>query len=322
MNVLAYDNTALSNFKRCARYSYFRDVKHWVPDMPSAPLAFGSSWGRTLDVVFEMLCGPARLPMADIFDQAMLAFEHEWTDLGMPSSDSIDGEMEKELSPRTPKVAAEMLTAYLEERQAFFDQVPKLVGCEVPFIIPLDDEGKYHYCGLLDKLLRHRGKVLCIDHKSTGQYKKEGYFKSTFMDSFSPNSQVDGYLFALHKLFPGERPAVWIDAALVHKTVQGFSFIPIEKQFSHLEAWRWEALHYIKEIEQQKVLLADVASTDAIMKAFPKNTNSCFAYNTACPYMDLCRAWPNPKGFDLPPGFKIEEWKPLERSDHPVMKPT
>ena len=313
-----YDNTVLSNFKRCPRYYYYRDILNLVPEALSTPLVFGSAWGKALDAVWTSVGASPRLSLSDVYDNGVAAFNAEWSKAGLPLD--LDKMLERELSPRTPQTAAAMLAAYLDERRNLLESAEtELIGIEQSFIIPLDTKEGIYYCGLLDKLLRHHGKILCIDHKSTAQYKKEGYFKSIFMDSFSPNSQVDGYLYALHYLFPEEDPAVWIDAALVHKAETGFTIVPIEKQLAHLQAWRWEALYWIRAVQQEKLKLRFVEPSSPFMDAFPRNTNNCFAYMTACPYMDICRAWTNPVGQEVPPGFRVEQWKPLERTDKPPL---
>ena len=118
-----------------------------------------------------------------------------------------------------------------------------------------------------------------------------------FLDSFSPNSQIDGYLHAARILYGDEVKACWIDASLVHKTVHDeFKIIPIERQFTQLDSWLWETRHWIQEIEGNWNALSDHGpenqydmSDDPYMAAFPKNTGACQDFARSCTYIDLCK---------------------------------
>jgi hypothetical protein len=79
-----------------------------------------------------------------------------------------------------------------------------------------------------------------------------------------------------------------------------------------LDSWLWEVREWIALIEADKRALEQADTQDGYLRAFRKNTNSCWDFAAACPYLDLCKAWPNPKGFDLPPGYTKEHWDPLQ----------
>jgi len=303
-----FDNTKVSAFKRCPRYYLYRHVKDWAPEGKSTALIFGSSWHAAMDVIWTYLKTTKREELAQMAFSALLAV---WMKEGMPAPADIDYELEKELSPRTPMQALEMIVAYIDARQRTAGDFD-IVAIESPFAVPLDpNDDTLFYIGKIDKIVKRRGKVLGIEHKTTTAYKKNGPFRAAFTDSFSPNSQVDGYLYALHMMFPNEVGGIWVDAALVHKQEEGFMFIPIERQMQHLDNWLWEVRFWISEIERHASLA--IESADApYLKAFPKNTNSCWDFGASCPYLNLCKMWPNPIGYDLPPGYVKSHWNPLE----------
>ncbi len=315
----SYDNSSMDSYKRCPRAFYFRHVRHLFGEGTKPSLAFGGAWGSAMDALWTARL-TQRMSKADAFDAAVEAWRGEWTNRGMELE--LAAHEAEELSPRLPATAMRMLADYIREREALLDpDQTELISCEQPFEVPLPPSDCV-YTGLFDKLVQHRGQVLCIEHKTTSLYAKGGPFRSTYVDGWSMNSQVDGYLYALSRLYPKARTAVWVDAALVHKTVSGFQIIPVEKQRPQLQAWQWEATFWASLIETDKRVCSTCPTETPIMYAFPKNTNGCYAYNTSCQYMDMCRAWSNPlaRADQVPPGFTIEEWDPLERGQAPVIR--
>jgi hypothetical protein len=133
------------------------------------------------------------------------------------------------------------------------------------------------------------------------------------MSSFSPNSQIEGYLYAGQLLYPDNFKGVWIDAALVHKTIHnGFRKIPINKNLEMLDAFLWEAIYWANDIDTSLKMLEECSPDDPYMRTFPKNTESCQDYY-GCAYQSVCRFHPNPMRVEHPPeGFKVERWEPFK----------
>jgi len=316
-----YDNTRLSDFKRCPRYYMFRHELNWVVKGHSTALIFGGAWHAAQEVIWAGFA--SHVPPRELARSAYGAFLEYWCGNGMPAPTDMDYEMEKELSPRTPGRALEMIVAYIDKRYSSSDDF-ELIAIEKPFIVPLDpNDDTLFYIGKIDKIVKRRGKVLGIEHKTTTAYKKTGPgggapFRGGFVDSFSPNSQVDGYAYALHMIYPGEVGGIWVDAALVHKHEEGFLFIPVDRKMEQLDAWLWEVRWWIKQVEREKGMLQDAISNsrhgvkEPYLAAFPKNTNSCWDFGSSCPYLDLCKAWPNPLNHGVPAGYVEERWDPLD----------
>lgn len=306
-NLRLYDNTRLSDFKRCPRLYYYRHVQHWKPQSRRLPLIFGGAWHSAMEVIWAHIGEWDRKALSDA---AFAAFLETWCAEGLPYP--LTMEDNEEFEPRTPGQALEMILGYIEQREPSAKDFT-ILAVEKPFIVPLDPaDPTLFYVGKIDKIVRHRtNKILGIEHKTTTAYSRSGPFKEAFLDSFSPNSQVDGYIYALHMMFPGEVGGVWVDAALVHRSAEGFTYIPIEKQLEHLNSWIWDTREWIRSVEKQRAELVECGPSDRYMGAFPKNTNSCWDFNSACPYMYLCKSWPNPMGRPAPPGFDTEEWDPL-----------
>lgn len=319
-----YDNTRISDFRRCPRYFYFRHVQHWKPaGRPSNPLAFGGAWHDAMDTMWSAI--HADMPYADVIDAAVDAWTMSWTRYGMPHPRDMGPDTIKEFSPRTPPIAHEMLIAYYQKRHRAIRSV-EIIEIERPFAVPLTaDDPTLFYVGRIDKVVAPtRSSVRGIEHKTTTSSKvdhnKEPKIRPVFMETFSPNSQVDGYLYTLHMLYPEKDVDVWVDAALVSKTGEDFAFIPVERKLDMLDQWLWTTHYWIEQIEVEKVKLGAADKSDRYMAAFPQDTSSCFDFNTQCPFLSLCKSRANPLTWsdEAPQGFVTERWDPLEHIGTPV----
>lgn len=249
-----------------------------------------------------------------LVQNAMVAFKEYW-DANANNSELFEADNGGRPEIRNGQTAMEMLFNYIEERRPMLSRSDfELLEIEKPFAVPLDpDDDRLIYIGRLDKVFRYQKRIYIGEHKTTTLYKRDGPFQSAFVDSFSPNTQVDGYLYAAYHTYGKEFKAVWIDAALVHKDVHdGFRFIPIERQFAQIDTWLWEARYWIAQIEANKDAYNAIndRNTD-YLAAFPKNTVSCTQYG-GCPNLDLCKMWANPDVHALPHGFRLERWEPFD----------
>lgn len=305
-----YDNTRIAAFKRCPRYYYFRHVRHWTGEGKSPPLAFGAAWHKAMDVVWQAIHGHAT--DAEAVDLGYEGFCHEWIEQGMPSPLEIGPAEIADLRGRVPGTALEMLYSYVEQRGDFIKRI-KLEAVEKPFVVPLDPVDPYlWYIGRIDKVIQKDGDILGIEHKTTSAYSTIGGFRQSFLDSFSPNNQIDGYMFALRMLYGKRATAIWVDAVLVHKTEHHHTrIVPVERFGSYLDSWLWEVHSWIDQIEANQAAMEH--QDDGYMSAWPMNTNSCWDFNMPCPYLDVCKARSDPHNMEKPPIGMIEKpWSPLE----------
>ena len=316
-----YSNSSLSDYNLCPRLFYFRYIREWGPKGKSMPLIFGSCWHRAMDAVWAgLVAGEAE---SKVMEDAFWNFMVEWEAADMPPLNRIGPDLLKEYGPRNPMNAMEMLISYIAHRSRFIKGGEvEIMEIEKPFAIPLDpDETDLFYVGKIDKVIRHvpYNKIRGMEHKTTTAYKKSdskapgSRFQSRFTESFSPNSQVDGYLYALHMLFPGKVGGVWIDGALVHKTEQDFILLPIEHQMQQLDLWLWETRSTVDEIEANMEAAAATQPQDRYMAAFRRDTRSCHSlYGGTCPFLIPCQAWSNPTSHEMPKGFEEKPWDPLQ----------
>lgn len=298
-------HSRISDLTRCERFFYFKAIAGWELDTPRYPLAFGAAWHKAMDTVWLDI---KHADVADVADAAYAAFLMSWEEEGLPHPDDMGPAEIEKVGFRHPFTAYEMLINYVAVRKSWISEC-EILKVEDIFQIALSDD--VDYSGKIDKVVTRRGSIHGIEHKTTSAYKKDGPFKKSFLETFTPDSQIDGYLYAGHKKYGSRFKGIYVDGALVHKTVHdGFCMVPIQRHLKQLEAWRWETLERVRYIRLHMELTND---GEDFMRAWPKNTNSCWDFNAACPYLDLCKSWPDPRGKELPAGYVVDEWDPFVR---------
>jgi len=314
-----YDNTRLKDGKACLRKYFFRHQKNWTSQGFTPALAFGSAWHSAMDAIWKLLAEDPTAPTEGVAEVAYAAFLECWKENGGPDPDELGPEELAVLEPRSPMIGLEMIYNYIDERRDFFkNRTFKLLAIEQPFAVPLDPkDDTLFYVGRLDKVFEIHGGIHVGEHKTTSLYSRDFMFRANFIDSFSPNSQIDGYLHALHMLYGDKATSVWVDAALVHKKIHNaFKFIPIERQHAQLDSWLYDTRWWIDTIEANWARLAEIKDVPGdldYMTAFPKNTESCQDYGRNCSYIGVCKMIPNPIKIGTPEGFREEAWSPFER---------
>jgi len=315
-----YDNTRLSAFRKCPRRYYFRHVRHWRRDGVALALVFGGCWHAAMDVVWRN----AKSPMSDkeLVTGAFEAFMTAWKEEGLPTK--LDVGQEEQMAPRTPGVALDMLVAYVGLRRPFLKAVD-ILAIERPFAVPLyADDDSILYVGRRDKDFQDEYGIQVAEHKTTTAYKKDGGFRYDWLNQWSPNAQVDGYIHSSTMDYGKRMKGVLIDGALVHKKERHFKFVPVDRRLEMLESWLMDTRYYINLINEEAFKLMEIREeaqnmtyplidAEPILYAFPKNTDSCQDYGGLCPFIDLCKAYPNPELLTEPPeGFLVDPWEPFE----------
>lgn len=303
---LYFDNTMISAYRECPRKFFFRHLNGWTGDGGTAiELVFGLAWHEAMNVWWSN----------GNVQEAQKAFLKTWLENGLPNPTADNYQIISQIDERrTPWIALEMLEGYAKERSAFVRDCTDIT-VERPFAVPLGIEHrgrKVFYIGRLDKIVSHRkqGRIV-VEHKTTAWYAKEGGFRSDYIDSWSPNSQIDGYIFAGNSLYPDGVKAVWVDAALAHKTVHNkFKFIPCDRMFEMMDDWLNDTRMWV-----QRILDDTDRHNEEKLRAFPKNTSNCTMYMRPCTFKPVCKFVANPHliDFNTPPhGYKVERWEPFE----------
>jgi len=268
----------------------------WRAQGTALPLVFGLSWHSGMDVVWQFA---RRMEHGELARAALAAFLETWESEGLPAE--LDLEQIDQYAPRTPAIAHEMYRNYIDAKWPILREA-QLLATEQPFAVPLPGTTDVWYIGRLDKVIDYNGQKLVIEHKTTTEYKKEGGFKSLYIEGWYSDSQVKGYQFGGGLFFPG-LSQVWVDAALVHKTVHNaFRFVPVAHQQPLLEEWLKDTRDWVARIAR-----------DQERNYFPKNEQACIGKFGACSFLNICRTTSNPEELQEPPsGYVMEKWEPFE----------
>lgn len=297
-------------------------MKHWVKSGTAPALVFGLAWHESMDVVW----GLAHSDKTDkeLTKLAWVRFCEKWEEEGLPSAAEFNN------NPahldfykfRTPWTAIEMLSSYVALRRPWIKQ-RKLIAIEQPFCTPLPDFENRFYIGRIDKLVEEpNGDIRPVEHKTTSLYSKQDGIRASFADTFYPNSQVDGYINSLKTVHGKKLKSLYIDAALVHKTVHdSFRFIPIDRHPKEIVTFVEETNNWISRIEDEKsnfkAILWNFKSTNEVAEkklaaCFPKNTESCNDFS-GCSNRDICNYIPLPHLVnDVPHGYEVKKWEPFD----------
>lgn len=310
-----YDNSRIVSYKTCPRMFYLRHIRDWTKEGKAYPLLFGTCWHAAMDSIFkDYFHSNIKEPYA-LNSRALEAFHEAWKEEKGP--DFHSEEVLQELGFRNPYVAAEMLQYYIPYATQFFKRyVKSLISIEEGFKVPLYKNDAETYIGRFDKVLEMKNGTICaIEHKTTSLYSRASGIRPLYLESFNPNSQIDGQFHALHSIYGDRANKIIIDIALVHKTEHDiFRRLPLHRSFEMLDSWLYETRLWVERIEEDKeTLLEEIERKDPILKSFPRNTSACQLYGKACQFADICRYNTSPHlTQDVPIGFVVDHWDPLE----------
>lgn len=317
-----FDNSMLDAFRACPRKYLYSQVLNWKPDVISHDLVFGLSWHSAMDVVW--LNANKNVDDNSLLLLAMVAFMDTWYEHYPNEKDNEQAMFagsEDDRFPKTPGRAKDMLFHYIRKKRKDIASY-KVVGVETPFIVPLPEFDNVFYIGRKDKTYEVEGRgVVDVDHKTS---KTDG---DKWAQTFFPNSQMDGYMYAGYLQHGDKYWGVEIDGALCQKGSAksaredyppgiGFMNVPIQRTLGFVESWLWDATFLIKQIQNHLEMLSECTMEDNYLRAFEKHTTGC-GYFRGCEYRTLCKYYENPLKFGdkVPSGFKVAKWEPFNILD-------
>jgi len=293
-----FDNSSLDTYRVCPRKFYYRHIRNFEPTSIRIALVFGSSWHSAMDFIWA---NAFSFSEASLIEGGVHSFNERWAQEGISDDLGFD------YYPRTPARAAQMLSLYVPQYHDLLRRY-NILAIERPFIVPLTNMTDIYYVGKLDKVFEYMNYIYIVDHKTSSS------FAGNWMQQFSPNGQIDGYLHAGHSSYGERFKEVIIDGALVQKTSMDFKRIPVARQINQLSSWMWEVQELIDQVEvNEERLLEYRAGGESVgfLPAFPKCTSSCTTYYGLCPYIDLCKFWDDPETKKCPDGFIEDKWEPF-----------
>ena len=302
-----FDNSTLEAARTCLRYYYFKHIRKFNPIGLRPPLIFGSSWHTAMDFFWPAASKGEKKEY--IIEGSFSSFMEFWNESKISEvMDDID------LYPRTPTKAHEVLIAYYNQYGEDLKRY-EILSVERPFIIPLtDDSQKLMYIGKLDKVTRE----IRTEETNIWDHKTASLLGQMWVNTFSPNSQMDGYHHSGKMEFGKSFNNIYIDGVQIHKTKKPeFQRLIISRDISRIEAWLWETLEKISEIQYNEELLLSYREGGKhlnFLPAFPKNCKMCAnQYGKPCVYRDICVYQNNPEDMEMNSEYFEEDlWSPFK----------
>lgn len=258
--MLHFDHTILSLYRLCPQRMKRRMIDHLVPlQEQNLPASFGlalhegfAQWYKTGDAILcDKAFVEAFMPFANIIDTRGLI--------------SLSRGLEILYLYRLHyPIANEPFKSLGEEM------------FEIGFLVEIEGT-PYCYFGRMDGAVNAEmifNGLAVLEHKTTSSY---GYLIP------QPNHQIDGYLYALQQML--SEPVLGCILNIINyqakdlaKSKNTFTRQLTCRTKEHIEDWKKDTVIWMEKVNE-----------DIKRKHFPKNTNSCRAFNRNCPYIDLCR---------------------------------
>lgn len=293
---IRFDNTVLKDFRACAMRGFLRYQRHLVP-------ASYVGHPKPIALVFGTWIHSA------------LAVYYRTKDLTQAQNIIIDGfgpmyeEAGYDDKTRTPDRALDMILAYAKH-WATATMEMELVCSELFFEFPLfihtlpdGTQEQIYYCGKIDEVLRHKGKIVGMDHKTTWS------LSSAFIESMRISQQFLGYVMWLkrHSGWSEDWSGYFYpDFLLTAKSSsRGDGGMPFYRETllcddEMLDDWLVDAVSQVKLYKEYE---------DGTRMPV-KNTDACNDYNRLCMYFYGCSAVPEMRESHWQTAFIEEPWEP------------
>ena len=301
-----YDSSKLKDFLVCPRYYFFRHILGWVSERESKNihLIFGESWHRAKEVLFIK-----GIKMSS-FDEAVTAFLDYW--IPFFGDDEITEQL---YFPKSIIGAKDALRSYIKKyEKKDYLEIKKLNGTpmtEVFGTVPIKLEKPSRLVSFrLDAVCNHTlyNQTCFVDHKTASKD------SAAWRDYWQLSLQMSIYTHVLYMLEKNQSSVYGgiIDGTIFRKSGIDHVRVPIKKTVSDMNTWLWEVNDLIDRIESETSRVVETKEDDLVMKAFPRNPESCSKYGRLCPFHDLSVSWSNPLRYaESPPsGFKVNFWNP------------
>ena len=286
---LAFDNTAISNFKDCPKKYQYSMLEGWRPRAVASPLIFGSAYHDVVET-FDLLVAKGSPREAALISAIRRAYEL-----------SVDGFGDD--TKRTRLTLIRSIVFY--EAQFRVDPMSTYifpngkVGLEMSFRFELPFAAKsgekFLYCGHIDKLATYGGALYALERKTTTIA-----LGDSFYERYMYSAQIGGYVYAGKVVFDTPVSGAVIEGCQLAVNFTRFGRTVVHRVNSHLEEWLQDLNYWIRQIEYS-----------AMHSYFPHNTEACMKYG-GCPYRKVCHKSPEVRSMILESDFRKEFWNPLD----------
>ena len=299
------DATKLQEYMSCPRKYFYTYVAGWKSEIPNLHFVFGTAWHMAQEVLLtegydSASCAKAYAVFEEYYRRY---FDASWDDSN---------------KPKNPLNVMRAIPQYTQRwKQDHLDF--KVLHVEVAGSVAISADKALHF--KTDTICQDsNGKYFSLEHK-TGQN-----FSSSWSSQWRQKMQVGVYSHVLYCMYPEDDVyGVKINGAFFRQPPKlkangepyanardnEFQRIPVRRNLASMNAWLEEVTMWYDRIIDDFQRLSEVSEDDAIMKAFPRNTESCSSYGS-CPFLEHCSVWHNPMQHvsEPPIGWKVDHWDP------------
>ncbi len=266
-----YDVSSLSSLQRCPRYFHYKEELGALGELtlsrrPNYATTFGHAYHEAIAIYNHAL--------AQHYSQSVALNRAIYYLLS--TYKYLTAEVTRDTS-RTIETLVRSLVWYdlffsgNPFELAYINEQPAL---EFRFEVPISSKRLSGWC---DALAYFNGQLYIIDRKTTTKEISE-----TYISSYSPDNQVQGYVFALRAMgLPVAGICIEVAIVLVNSTRFRRLFFDYVEDDGRLDEWKSDALNSMDQ--------ADMYTRD---QYWPMNRTACTMYGRTCEYNYLCSQLP------------------------------
>lgn len=286
------DSSKIQCFMDCPRKFFFRYVLGWTSEEPNIHLVFGSAWHEAMEHFMNNGLKKEQIFLA--FDKLRKKYKEEYP----------NEFMEPDHYAKNLDNGLEALGEYARQWRPV-DEFDTLYT-EISGSVPITEEILLFV--KLDTIVRETdGSIWSMEHKTTGRKTQ------SWMNKWTSKIQTGSYSHFLNILYPDDFEGIKINGSILRKKNNEFLRIPVRLNTKQMNQWLWEVRHWVEQIRWNYRELAKASKEDDVLRAFPRNTESCCKFG--CDHPELCNLMSNPlRRMEEPPlGYKKEFWDPRKR---------
>ena len=287
------DSTKINCYLDCPRRYFYEYVLNWRQDTPHHDLEFGEAWHQAQEHLLK-----------HGYDSVLGAMNAFLSHYRKHFSEHTD----PDYAPKNPGYAAQALVAYV--KQYATDRVDyETLYTEVAGSVMVAPG--LHLSFRIDAIVRslQTGLIRFREHKTTKSDRPSWYMQWPLAIQLGTYTYVMHCMYEQAEIYGGE-----VNGSIFTKKEVKHVRVPVKKTMDAMNAWHFDVVYWLRQIEQQFDMLSRCSDTQSVMEAFPRNPGSCTKY-FGCPYHDFCCAWSNPlsRCEEIPDGFVEFIWNPADR---------
>lgn len=294
------DSSKIQSLMDCPRGFFISYILGLKSEIPNVHLLFGSAMHEGLERMAIALRDRGQYDVDSVTD-SIDGFLDTWQ-AGLPPQTGFLT-LDPGSKAKNPGRAEQVLADYARFWKGDNFEV---LFTEVAGTAPISPTRLLHF--KMDTIFRDKQGVWSLEHKTTGRLSKQ------WEEQWRIKFQIACYTHALYCWFADEAMGVKINGIVLRTNDWEFLRIPIQLTPEQLQAWVWEANHWVDYLDWNMAELAKCKSTHPVLSAFPRNSESCSKFG--CRYPEICGYNCNPLGLienGPPAGYKIEHWDPRDR---------